>query len=225
MNNIILGLWFLLFATFSQAQTSLQYPPIIPATESEQQVMEHRLSLVPVAQRSEQQWRQLTLVSIALLASADSPQMEHTTLTIEQARHALPDDALLMAIEGSLYCIQAGSKNISGLQAMALVNQGFRQLDRAVFKAPNDIGPRLQRAITASRTPAFLGKRALAQQDFNWLIDKIPATRQTQVLRAMLFYLLGEVMATTDPSQAKSLWQNAAALDGKEWSERAKKHL
>jgi hypothetical protein len=46
----------------------------------------------------------------------------------------------------------------------------------------------------------FLGKRALARQDFNWVIDNIPATGQTQVLRAMLFYQLGEVMAADEPS-------------------------
>lgn len=225
MNNILLGLSLLLFAACSQAQTALQYPPAMPATESEQQVMQHQLALVPADRRSEQQWRQLALVSVVLLTSADSPQMEQTALTIEQARHALPNDALLMAIEGSLYCIQAGSKEIDGMQAMTLVNRGFRQLDRAVLNAPQDIGPRLQRAITASKTPAFLGKRALARQDFNWLIDHIPATAQTQVLRAMVLYQLGEVVATEDPSQAKVLWQRAADLSGEEWSERAKKHL
>ncbi|CQJ56219.1 Uncharacterised protein [Yersinia intermedia] len=225
MNNIILSLSFLLIATVAQAQPTLQYPPAIPATASDQQVMQNQLLFVPANQRSAQQWRQLALVSVALLTSADSPQMAQTELTIGQARHVLPDDALLMAIEGSLYCIQAGSKAIEGMQAMALVNRGFRQLDRAVLKEPDNIGPRLQRAITASRTPVFLGKRVLARQDFNWLINIIPETGQTQELRSMLFYQLGELIASDDPTQAKSLWQRAAALPGGEWSERARKQL
>lgn len=225
MNNIIAGVLFLLTALSAHAQPALHYPPAIPAGESEQRVMQQQLAQIPAEQRSEQQWRQLALVSVALTTTADAPQQEQTALTIEQARHALPDDALLMAIEGSLYCIQAGNSKIDGMQAMALVNRGFRQLDRAVLKEPENIGPRLQRAITASRTPAFLGKGALARQDYHWLIETIPATEETQSLRAMVLYQLGEVVASDDPSQATLLWQRAAALAGGEWSERAKKHL
>lgn len=225
MNNIIAGLLFLLTSLSAPAQPALHYPPAIPAGASEQQAMQQQLAQIPVEQRSEEQWRQLSLVSVALATSADAPPLEQTALTIEQARHALPDDALLMAIEGSLYCIQAGSSKIDGMQAMALVNRGFRQLDRAVLKEPDNIGPRLQRAITASRTPAFLGKGALARQDYRWLIETIPATEETQSLRAMVFYQLGDVVASDDPAQATSLWQRAAALSGGEWSERAKKHL
>jgi len=225
MNNIYLALALFLIAAFTQAQPVLQYPPAIPAIASEQQALQDRLLSVPANQRNEQQWRQLALVSVALLTSADSPQMAEAELMLSQAQQALPDDVLLMAIEGSLYCIQAGSKQVDGMQAMALLNRGFRQLDRAVMKEPNNVGPRLQRAITASRTPAFLGKRALAQQDYKTLIALIPATGQTQELRSMLFYQLGELIVPDYPAQAKSLWQQAAALSAGEWSERARKQL
>ena len=129
-----------------------------------------------------------------------------------------------MAIQGSLFCIQAGSRKIDGIQAMTLANKGFRQLDRAVIMAPDWLGPRLQRAITASRAPVFLGKRPLAREDFTYLIAAVPATPETQVLRAMLLYQFGE-LSQQDKALASSLWQQAASLEGGVWSTRARGRL
>ncbi|PHM70613.1 hypothetical protein [Xenorhabdus kozodoii] len=216
----------LLFCSSSVlAQPDVQYPPAIPAIESSQQAMREELLAIPTVDRTEQQWRQLSLVSITLLGTTDSPTMAEMESTINQARQKLPEDALLIAIQGSLFCIQAGQENIDSMKAMSLVNKGFRQLDRAVMMEPYDIGPRLQRAITASKTPTFLGKRSLAEQDLNYLLTVIPVSKKTSELRAMLLFDLAEIVAEKDKAQAIKLWQQAASLDAGVWSERAQKQL
>lgn len=64
----------------------------------------------------------------------------------------------------------------------------------------------------------------LNREDFTYLISAVPVTPQTQVLRAMLLYELGE-LSQQDKASAIALWQQAAALEGGVWSERAKERL
>ncbi|EKR5636366.1 hypothetical protein P8M98_003010 [Escherichia coli] len=224
MNRFFYALGLLCFSFLSYGQSAVLYPTAIPDSEQEQRALKQQLLSTLAAQRTQQQWRQLAIVSISLIDNADAPEVKEATAVLHQALTMYPQDAELMAVQGSLFCIQAGSRNIDGMQAMTLANKGFRQLDRAVIMAPDWLGPRLQRAITASRAPVFLGKRPLAREDFTYLIAAVPATPETQVLRAMLLYQFGE-LSQQDKALASSLWQQAAALEGSVWSERARGRL
>lgn len=224
MVKIFCGLCLLCLPYLGYAHSVL-YPTAIPAPEPEQRALMQQLFAIPVEQRSQQQWRQLAIISIALLDSADVPEAKETENILRQAREAYPQDVELMAIQGSLFCIQAGSTKIDGMRAMTLANKGFRQLDRAIVVAPDHLGPRLQRAITASRAPVFLGKRPQAREDFTYLLSAVPALPETQALRAMLFYQFAELMQQNDKAFAIDLWQQAAGLEGSIWSQWAKARL
>ncbi|MBF4801485.1 hypothetical protein [Aeromonas hydrophila] len=221
MSRVFCSLFLFFFTLFSYAKGDVSYPTEIPDSEHVQRTLMQQLLAIPESQRSQQQWRQLSLVSIALLSNADSSLVKEAEVILNQARAIYPQDAEIMAVQGSLFCIQAGSHSIDSMQAMTLANKGFRQLDRAVLVAPEQLGPRLQRAITASRAPTFLGKRPLARDDFAYLLSVVPAIPDTQMLRAMLLYHLGE-LSQQDKDLASSMWKQAAVLEGGVWSERAR---
>lgn len=224
MSRVFCALCLWLFTFLSYGQDVVSWPTKVPDSAQAQQALMHQLLALPVAQRSPQQWRQLSIVAVALLGDADSLAAKEAEAILRQAHDLYPQDAEIMAVQGSLFCIQAGSRNINSTQAMTLANKGFRQLDRAVLTAPEQLGPRLQRAITASRAPVFLGKRPVAREDFTYLLSAVPASPQTQVLRAMLLYQLGE-LSQQDKLSTIALWQQAAALQGGIWSKRAKEQL
>ncbi|MEP8991471.1 hypothetical protein [Enterobacter hormaechei] len=141
MNRFFCALCLLCFSFLSYGQNAVLYPTVIPDSEQEHRALKQQLLSTPAAQRTQQQWRQLAIVSISLIDNADAPEVKEATAVLHQALTMYPQDAELMAVQGSLFCIQAGSRKIDGMQAMTLANKGFRQLDRAVIMAPDWLGP------------------------------------------------------------------------------------
>lgn len=78
-------------------------------------MLKQQLLSAPAAQRTQQQWRQLAIVSISLIDNADAPEIKEEAAVLHQALTMYPQDAELMAVQESLFRIQAGSRKSGGM--------------------------------------------------------------------------------------------------------------
>jgi hypothetical protein len=206
-------------------------PTAIPSDPAEQLALRKSLSAKASGARTLQEWKQLAVLYVSY--AGDSPPTDAAALAeaeqlVLAARQQLPNDAELMALEGSLTCMKARGPNVDGALAMTYSRQGFRQLDKAVVSDPENLGARLQRGITLLHVPKFLDKTAVAQGDLEFVLDHVPARSDGSILelRAMLYYLLGDAFAAADQApRARQSWEQAAALKQSVWSAKARAKL
>jgi len=206
-------------------------PTPIPDAPSLQRDLVEQLSGEPAEQRTLVEWKQLAVLLVIRASEAsvsDNASLDTAERTVQAATAKYPHEPELMALGGSVTAMRARDPALPGVMAMALVKQGFRQLDRAVAMNELDLGARLQRGICAVRTPPFLGKIQIGKEDLQFILDRQPDSREPAAVefRAMLQYLMGEAeTALGRTPQAAELYHRAAALNSEVWSARARARL
>lgn len=101
---------------------------------------------------------------------------------------------------------------------MYWVKRGFRALDDAVALRPDDINVRLIRAANSSQVPNFLGRSALAYEDFEWLkarMEKEPEAFDASTRQAM-FYFAAQFALRQNNKECLVLLEEALAIPGPE---------
>ena len=102
-------------------------------------------------------------------------------------------DAELMSTLGALYTRRAGLHPDNTEQASALASAGFRYLDRAISKYPNNITARINRGLTCASVPEFMNKTDVARDDLRWVVDSAEFATLTPEVQARVKATLQEV--------------------------------
>jgi hypothetical protein len=110
------------------------------------------------------------------------------------------DEAELMSTLGALYARKAAFHVNSAQQAGALVSKGFRYLDKAISKYPDNITARINRGITSAKVPEFMNKTEVAREDLEFVLNSLDFSGLTPGLQADVKAMLAEVNQRSAPS-------------------------
>lgn len=165
--------------------------------------------------------RELAMIS-AVIAGVDDPTAKATARAetiLARATQANPGDSELTAAHGSVLTMMAQFQDQTS-QQLRYVKKGFRMMDRALKKDPDNIGALLQRANNSLHMPLFLKRTHYAKRDFERLLDL--AGNKGPGFRAMILYQLGQAhQLLKDPASANKYWLEAASLKAGYWSQQA----
>lgn len=102
------------------------------------------------------------------------------------------DPAMLKAHAMLGSCTVMKAQYVSIFKKMDYVKQGFGMLDEVVSDHPDDPELRLIRGINAARSPGFLGRSDVAEEDFEWLLADVQAQNNNyddNYRRTIYFYV------------------------------------
>lgn len=104
-----------------------------------------------------------------------------------------------------------------GMAKWSTLRRGIALMDEAAAAAPNDAKVLLLRAVTNAAFPAILGRRQLARQALDELVElveKDPA-KLSPADRQLLYLNAGQAAKDAgDSIRARELWKRGAALNG-----------
>lgn len=81
------------------------------------------------------------------------------------------DEAELVSTLGALYARKAGFYANQAQQAGIYSAKGFRYLDRAIAKYPDNLTARLNRGMTSAKVPEFMNKSTVARDDLRFVLN------------------------------------------------------
>lgn len=111
-------------------------------------------------------------------------------LNVDKSKLREPE---LMSTLGAMYVRKAGFHSDNGEQAGALASSGFRFLDRAITKYPDDITARINRGMTCANVPEFMNKTEVARDDLRFVVESPAFAKLTPELHARVKSVLHEV--------------------------------
>lgn len=111
------------------------------------------------------------------------------------ADKATLNEAELMSTLGGLYVRKAAFHAASAQQAGVYTSRGFRFLDRAVTKYPDNLTARLNRGMTSAKVPDFMHKTAVARDDLRAAMARPEFAKLPSGLQASVKATLAEVEA------------------------------
>lgn len=85
-----------------------------------------------------------------------------------------PRHALARASRGLIW-VHRAADTATPTEQLDLARRGFEEIDAGVALAPDDPEVRLVRAVNAYQMPLSLGRHAIAEQDFAWLLTRVDA--------------------------------------------------
>jgi|GEM_PF-1418961 len=221
-------LLLILTFSFSIASGANQYslPTQISNTIEEQANEYKALVQKKQSEYSQEDWTKFAMLAVIRTSNADGSinksSFDEANKAINAAYKKFPNDAEILSIKGSWSCIKAGDPDLGGVEALALANNGFRVLDKAILMDRHDLGARLQRAISFHSAPLFLGKQNRALSDFKFLLKKIPSTQTNIELRSMIMVMLSEIYLSQKSDQlAHTLLREVIDLKVEHWSGKA----
>jgi hypothetical protein len=110
------------------------------------------------------------------------------------------DEAELMSTLGALYARKAAFHVNSAQQAGALVSKGFRYLDKAISKYPDNITARINRGVTSAKVPEFMNKTEVARDDLEFVLNSPEFSSLTPGLQSDVKALLTELKQRSVPN-------------------------
>jgi hypothetical protein len=102
-------------------------------------------------------------------------------------------DAELTSTLGALYARKAVFHVNNVEEAGALTASGFRYLDRAVAKYPDNLTARINRGITSAKLPAFMNKTDVARDDLSFVVNSPDFGKLSPALQGTIKSLLASV--------------------------------
>ena len=202
------------------AASKIAAQTVIPDTAELRKARVHELEQNQA--NSPAELRELAMIH-AVMAGLDNPTLEAATNAVkilEKAEKANPKDFELMSAHGSVLTMMARFQKKTA-QQLRYTKKGFRKMDRALKKDPDNIGALLQRANNSLKTPVFLKRTHYAKRDFQRVLELV-GDRKGPGFKAMILYQLGdacELMKEDDNAQQQ--WQKASQLNAGYWSEQA----
>jgi len=125
-----------------------------------------------------------------------------------------PTNRRARAMLGSMTVMKA--QHASLFSKLDYVREGYGILDEVVARYPHDPDLRLIRGANAARSPGFLGRGEIADQDFAWLLQDIeahPEKYDDQYTRTICYYA-GDWLLERREKRAVELLFRAKALPG-----------
>ena len=108
----------------------------------------------------------------ACLAEAsveDGDALKRAERHLDRALAQAPDDPQILAVHGTMLTLKARDATLP-LMKMRHVQNGLKEMDRAVELAPMDFGIRYQRGATCLHLPAIFERAGTAVADFEHLL-------------------------------------------------------
>ena len=166
--------------------------------------------------------RALSLFDAALRADRTAITQAHADLVVVLAERT--NDALARVHFGWLLLLEA--RELPMLEARARAAAGIKEMDAAVDAAPHDPVVRLVRARCDYQLPLVLGREALAEADFKWLLSGLegesapPRPLPAEALRREIYFHAGAfALKRRDAIRAVHLLERAAAVPASSPSE------
>jgi hypothetical protein len=106
-----------------------------------------------------------------------------------------PYQAELLSTLGSMYAKKSVFYSNNAKQAGSFAAKGFRYLDRAVSRFPNNITARINRGVVSARVPAFLNKTEIAKTDLEFILQSQEFSSLPGPLQQSISSMLSELNA------------------------------
>ncbi|MCX7914695.1 MAG: hypothetical protein N3A53_00115 [Verrucomicrobiae bacterium] len=105
-------------------------------------------------------------------ASGDVAALREAVRRFEELTGRPNAEPRVWAYLGSCRLMEAGAAALP-LRKLELCREGGAWLERAVATAPDDVEVRLVRALSLIHLPGFFNKRAVAQRDLAWVVERL----------------------------------------------------
>lgn len=112
-------------------------------------------------------------------------------------------EAELMSTLGALYARLAGFHSQDVNKAGTLASKGFRYLDKAVGKYPDNITARMNRGIVSLRAPEFLNRTLIAKEDLEYVKGSDAFNNLNDETKALVRSSLEEVYGRIKAKESK----------------------
>jgi len=133
----------------------------------------------------------------------------------EEAVERDPDNARARAHLGMALVVRARDASI--FKKWGAVNRGLSEVEQAVAMAPEDPSVRLIRALLSYKVPGFFGRRDVAKQDFEYLLERVDPDGNGELpesLKRRIFYHAGSFALEESEPSAAALLAKAKTFNG-----------
>lgn len=155
----------------------------------------------------------LARANYALAVEYDIVSLAEAERLLNQVLAAEPDNALALALRGSLLGLKIGFNIVPAGQHLAVLQQSNQALDRAVQLSPDNIEIRQIRGFASLYAPSIAGRDAIAVEDFAQIIRLLAQKPNTERRRAQVYLTLGDAYRKLgNRDQARASWQQAQTL-------------
>ncbi|MFE8073088.1 hypothetical protein QQM79_18660 [Marinobacteraceae bacterium S3BR75-40.1] len=220
--SVAIAAFSLLLCSVSLWADTLVLPTAIPYQADKRLELVEQYRHMAADSVPAQQLRRVALSATAV-AGEDAPSQAHTEYAItllERALAAFPGDPELLAAKGSATTMLARYTDQNTGKAMLLAKRGIRSMDRAVKRAPENLGARLQRAINGLFMPRFLNRLPVAEKDFTYILAHTDESVGPD-FKAMVIYYLLRTCKAAEGENCKARYHNELPPEGGEyWRQR-----
>ncbi|WP_269538912.1 tetratricopeptide repeat protein [Cerasicoccus fimbriatus] len=144
----------------------------------------------------------------------DEEALDRSLIIFKQILKDDPNNAKTRAMLGSNTVMKA--QYVSIFSKLDYVEEGYTILDELIASDPNNPDTRLIRGINASRSPGFLGRGDVAEEDFNWLLTDLQKSANTydDNYRRTIYYYVGDWYLDDRDKRCVELLLKASQLPG-----------
>jgi len=138
----------------------------------------------------------------------------------ETLQTAYPEDARVLAFLGNTYALRA--RDAIFYKKMGWLEKGLETIDRAVALEPEDPHVRSVRAINSYQLPGIFGRKDVAKEDFEVLLDWAEGdpNRFSPGLLRFVYFHAGKFVSRNDEPRARELYVLALSVPSESVSER-----
>lgn len=125
-----------------------------------------------------------------------------------------PDMVKAKAMLGS--CTVMKAQHVSIFSKLDYVEEGYTILDAVVAQDPDNPDLRLIRGVNAARSPGFLGRGDVAEEDFEWLLADVQAgaNQYDDNYRRTIYFYVGDYFLEERDDRCVELLVKASQLGG-----------
>ena len=200
------------------ADTVYQQPTDLGATTQEQNA--RLVQLQSVNSPSLTQQRLIALTRLALFSSNSEQSLERLmtiTSALEQLSNNTPTDYEVMAAYGSALSYQSVFMQDDLGRMNLTARKGMRIMDRAIKKAPANLGARFLRGVSYANMPSFLNRASFSIDDLQLLKQHTNANPKSHFMALVNYYLALAYSRNNQIPQAKALWTTLSNQPDTQW--------
>ena len=135
---------------------------------------------------------------------------------LERAYAVMPEDPQTLIYYGLALASQATLKETPTFKKLQIALRGFRLMDEAVAKDPENFSVRLLRAKANSMAPLIMARGNSLAQDYAWIRGQLDHNEKLPIhLRTLGVIFIGDYFfeQKKDNKRAKSHWEKAAGME------------
>lgn len=144
----------------------------------------------------------------------DESALEQAIATFKLIVRKDPSQLKAQAMLGS--CLVMKAQYASVFKKLDYCEEGYGILDQVVGENPDDPDLRLIRGVNAARSPAFLGRGDIADEDFAWLLADVESGNNDydDHYRRTIFFYVGDYFLQERDNRCVELLMTAQSTPG-----------